>query len=171
MTEPSRNKKGKSMIKSEVGLINAQAKRKFIDLIKQDEQLINREFGIITQKIYTDLKEKLENENTVDAEKSLKIVLTEQLKNQFFIYSQMVDKEMEKKKPKQEIIKWAQDKKQALILDGMDLLRKMNEGEHEMRYGKKKININTDLKTLEEWAGIKKIDVIDGETVEDKPSE
>jgi hypothetical protein len=160
------------MLKSEIGLIKAQAKRQFIQLIKEDEQLINKEFGQVTHEVFEDMQERLRTEDTADTERIMKIVLTEQMKHQFLVFAKMIDKEMEKKKPNPDIIKWAQGKKQDLIINGMDLLRKMNEGEHEMRYGKKKININTDLPTLEEWSNSGKVITAELEVIdEDKPAE
>lgn len=67
----------------------------------------------------------------------------------------MEEKENQKKAPNINVLKWIQEARIELMKASAEI-RKANEGQYEMKHGKKTVNVNVDKETLDKWLTTKK---------------
>lgn len=151
-------------------LTTTYARKRVVKLAKEYKSLILKESASLLEEQKKDMQELILSQNNIGVQQKL-------MENQLHyntmimgILDELAVYEKNKKLPNKEILQWVVDK--LIDMKKADAeIRKANEGQFEMRFGKKNINVSVKSdKSVEEWLNDsnKKVVDVEGEIIEEE---
>lgn len=101
--------------------------------------------------IRDDLYVTIQEQNNVDTHQKLMELTLATASMSRKLLEEMIENERAKNKPNLSVLKWAIEQLNDLTYKSLSETRKANEGQYEMKHGKKKVVINTTPESLDDW--------------------
>lgn len=134
-------------------LVRAKANEKVKEVVKKTSALIQKEAIDGIKLVQSEIAEQLKamDIDNIDIHTKLSALQLLGFQQTMDMLNELQSKEMRKKRQNQVMIQWCISQRVQLLKSASSELRKLNNEQYEMKFGKKRLNINAEVKGKFSW--------------------